>query len=374
MRVLRSQLGGPTVMAAGGSVDRAVMAVNRIPLLGLIGFVLFCAATIALPSDVEAAEPNCGDASVLPGPGGSWECTFGDGFDGGILDQTKWIAQRTETSGFTNGKTACFIDSPNNISVSGGSLKLTARKESEQFTCTDPNGNFDTQYTSGMVSTAEGRFGQAFGRFEVRAKVSSAAVKGLHSAFWLWPVDPTKYGSTHPASGEIDIAELYSEYPDRAIPYIHYIHPNHPTPDPTATNNQCLISDPDEFHTYAVEWTRSSIEIIYDGWTCLFHTLNPAPPLQSPQPFDQPFIVSLTQALGVGTNAFDPATTPLPATTEVDYVRVWQWRPAPPASPQPLPASPQTAPKAQRACKAAKRAKTKRARRVAKSKCRRQRG
>ena len=39
---------------------------------------------------------------------------------------------------------------------------------------------------------------------------------------------------------------------------------------------------------------------------------------------DQPFIVSLTQALGVGTNAFDPSTTPLPATTQIDYVRVWK--------------------------------------------------
>jgi hypothetical protein len=42
------------------------------------------------------------------------------------------------------------------------------------------------------------------------------------------------------------------------------------------------------------------------------------------QPFDQPFMVVLTQALGITTNEFDPATTPLPATTQVDYVRVWK--------------------------------------------------
>ena len=346
------------------------MALNRVPLVGLIAFVLVLAA-IARTPDAVAAEPNCGGATVLTGPDGSWECTFGDEFDGGSLDQSKWIAQRTETSGYTNGQTACFVDSPGNISVSGGSLKLTARKEAAPFACTDPHGDFETQYTSGMVSTAEGRFSQAFGRFEVRAKVSSAQVKGLHSAFWLWPVDPTKYGSTHPASGEIDIAELYSLFPDRAIPYIHY---DQATPDLSVTNNHCMISNPDEFHTYAVEWTSSEIEVIYDGGTCLVHTWNPAPPLNNAQPFDQPFIIALTQALGIGTNQFEPETTPLPATTEVDYVRVWQWRPAPPASPQPLPASPQTAPKAKRACKAAKKAKSKRARRVAKRKCRRQRG
>jgi hypothetical protein len=32
----------------------------------------------------------------------------------------------------------------------------------------------------------------------------------------------------------------------------------------------------------------------------------------------------LTQALGIGLNGFTPGTTPLPATTRVDYVRVWK--------------------------------------------------
>jgi hypothetical protein len=34
--------------------------------------------------------------------------------------------------------------------------------------------------------------------------------------------------------------------------------------------------------------------------------------------------MNLTQALGINTNNFDPATTPLPASTEVQFVRVWQ--------------------------------------------------
>jgi hypothetical protein len=47
-------------------------------------------------------------------------------------------------------------------------------------------------------------------------------------------------------------------------------------------------------------------------------------PQTKPQPFDQPFIIALTQLLGVSNNAFDPAKTPLPASTQVDYVRVWK--------------------------------------------------
>src|SRR5262249_2014815 len=125
----------------------------------------------------------------------------------------------------------------------------------------------------------------------------------------------------YPASGEIDVAEMFSNYPDRAIPYIHY---NPAGSDPNMTNTNCLISNLADFHTYAVEWTPSSIKVIYDGHTCLVDNWSPASPLSGSQPFDQPFFICLTQALGIGDNAFDPSTTPLPATTEVDYVRVWQ--------------------------------------------------
>ena len=250
----------------------------------------------------------------------AWQCTFSDDFDGGSLDSTKWVAQRTDASGFTGALNACFVNTPDNISVADGTLRLTARKEPAPFTCKDPYGDFTTGYTSGMVSTWGGRFSQAYGRFEVRARISSALVKGLQTSFWLWPVNEGIYGG-RPAAGEIDIAELFSSYPDRAIPYIHY---KPAAPDPNVTNTNCIIGNPDDFHTYAVEWTPTSITIIYDGRTCLVDVWNPAAPLTRPQPFDQPFFICLTQALGMGGNAFDPAKTPLPATTVVDYVRVWK--------------------------------------------------
>ena len=60
-----------------------------------------------------------------------------------------------------------------------------------------------------------------------------------------------------------------------------------------------------------------------DGVACLTNTFAPASPLTAPQPFDQPFSVLLTQVLGTATNAFSPTTTTLPATTDVDWVRVW---------------------------------------------------
>jgi beta-glucanase (GH16 family) len=284
-------------------------------MLCLFSFAVAPAAAAKRGQGTAASPDACG-ARIAKSTGGYWACTFSDEFNGPSLDVSKWVPQRTATSGYVNGPTACFVDSPNNISVSNGALKLTARKESAPFGCAP---GFTTQYTSGMVSTALGRFSQTYGRFEIRAKTWSARVKGLQTSLWLWPVDSRKYAPAH--SGEIDIAEMYSQYPDRAIPYIHY---NTAAHDPSVTNNYCMISNLAKFHTYTLEWTAQRMKISYDGRTCLVHRPNPAAPLAGPQPFDHPFFIALTQALGVNTNLFDPASTPLPATTEVDYVRVWK--------------------------------------------------
>jgi hypothetical protein len=56
---------------------------------------------------------------------------------------------------------------------------------------------------------------------------------------------------------------------------------------------------------------------------CLTDNYRPSN-VASPAPFNQPFFISLTQALGAGANALEPSATPLPATTSIDYVRVWK--------------------------------------------------
>ncbi|GEM_PF-2205020 len=267
------------------------------------------------------AQTSCGGgANIAKISGGTWSCTFDDEFNGTQLDTRKWVVQRTATSGYVTGPTtypACYVDSPNNVSVSDGTLNLTVRKEASPFTCVDPYGNFTTQYTSGMVSTY-GLFNQTYGLFEVRAKLPAVTAKGLQETLWLWPQNATKYGAW-PGSGEIDFAEFYSQYSNLDVPYIHY---NSASTDPNVTAHDCTI-DISQFNTYDVQWTPSSITIYYNGQTCLTDNWDPASPLVKPQPFDQPFVIALTQALGIGTNAFDPNVTPVPATTQVDYVRAW---------------------------------------------------
>ena len=112
---------------------------------------------------------------------------------------------------------------------------------------------------------------------------------------------------------------IYHQHPDRAIPYIHYNNAN----DPNVTNNYCMIDDISKYHTYVLEWTTTDLKISYDGNVCIDDVWQAWWTLGR-QPFDQPFFIALTQALGIGDNAFDAAATPLPASTVVDYVRVWK--------------------------------------------------
>src|SRR4051812_8731906 len=262
-----------------------------------------------------APASGCG-ATVLKGNGTPWQCTLADNFDGTSLNRSLWVPQTSAASGF-GSQDDCYVDDPGNIAVSGGTLKLSVRTQAAPFTCATPSGGYTTRYTSGMVSTYT-KWSQAFGRYEFRAKFPAATVKGLHGALWMWPDNPLKYGPW-PLSGEIDVAEVYSLYNDRAIPYVHY------WPGTMAqTNNYCMLKVTD-WHTYTVEWSTTSIKISFDGKVCVNEPITPAAPLVAPQPFDHPFMVALTQGLGIGGNRIDPAKPPaFPATMQVDYVRAWK--------------------------------------------------
>ncbi|MHB8694284.1 MAG: family 16 glycosylhydrolase [Solirubrobacteraceae bacterium] len=271
--------------------------------------------------------PTCGNEVLGADPaGGQWRCSFDDEFDSTTGDATSlntswWTPQVTATSGFATGSSsamACYIDSPNNISVSGGALHLTVQKEPAPFQC----GSLTTQYTSGMVSTLS-KFDQTYGRFEVRMLLPQTLLPGLQETLWLYPQNPT-YGPW-PASGELDFAEFYSLYPVLDVPYVHYNY------DPSLTNQfsntnrttaDCTIN-PVQYNDYAVTWQPGSFTITINGNPCLTDNYQANGGVPATAPFDQPFFIILTQALGAGLNAYDPLLTPLPATMSIAYVRVW---------------------------------------------------
>ncbi|HWF54816.1 MAG TPA: glycoside hydrolase family 16 protein [Solirubrobacteraceae bacterium] len=312
--------------------------------------LVFGLATIAPATTLAAASsPTCGNESPARLAGaGPWACTFDDEFDASTgdasaLNRSSWTPMVTADSGYTTGPTSdpvCYIDSPDTVSVSGGALHLTISALPNATSC---DGLFTTRYIGGMV-TSVGNFDQTYGRFEVSALLPQTTAKGLQETLWLYPQNLT-YGPW-PGSGEVDFSEFYSEYSSLDIPYIHYNYASStaaPGSDTNKTTADCPISL-SQYNNYAVTWEPGSFTVTVNGATCLIDDYQADGGLSGAEPFDQPFFIALTQALGIGTNAFDPNTTPLPATTSVRYVRVWGSTPvgtaATPAAPAATPAGP----------------------------------
>ncbi|RNL65189.1 glycoside hydrolase family 16 protein [Nocardioides marmoriginsengisoli] len=254
-----------------------------------------------------ANTPNCGVNTYRKPDGTPWKCTFADNFSGDSLDTRLWRVMTSDEFAFGVRKD-CFMNSPKNVSVSGGVLNLVARRESSPVSCARGRGTFVTPYSSGMVSTYQ-KWEQAFGRFEFRAKFPYTEERGVQTSLWLWPADAS--GAVWPITGEIDVAEWYSQWPDRVIPFLHYVGLN----DSKATNKECYVDRVQDWHTYLLEWYPGTIRISYDGQTCLLNdTLS--------SPFDKPFFMAMFGGFGLARNA-PTAATPAVNRSQFAWVRAW---------------------------------------------------
>jgi len=280
---------------------------------------------IPLPTPLalaERAQNGCGGVLTRPAGNSLWRCVLTDEFDGSRLDLTRWSVVTTAETEFSSGippAYACYVYNPRTVSVAGGYLQLSVVKLDDEVQCGGAAAQ-PTEYLGGAVST-KNRLDQTYGRYEIRARFPTDEDPGLQSSLVLSPDDPA-YGQS---SGEIDIAEYFSSWSDRVIPYVRY---DHPGDDPTETSETCTLEHPDQFHRYALEWTPKRIEAFVDGRRCLSTTWSRGTTLHRPAPFDQPFVLSMFQALGVSKAAFDLEDPPdLPATMQIDYVHIWGVRP-----------------------------------------------
>lgn len=260
------------------------------------------------PSPEEPPADACG-ARPAKGDGTYWACTLSDDFDGSALDETTWTA--LAQAGPAGG--ACNVADPRTVAVADGTLRLTVRPVGDGLECPPRPDGTRNDYASGSVSTYL-RWSQQYGRFEARIKVADAAAPGLQEAFWLWP-DVRYDDMVWPAAGEIDIVETYSQYPDLAVPFLHYTENDNGGAIPGLNTAYCATTR-GEFHTYALEWTADRVEVFVDGRSCLVNA-------DAAASYRKRFIMTFTQLLGRAGNAYD-GRAPLPATMEVDYVRVWQ--------------------------------------------------
>jgi beta-glucanase (GH16 family) len=275
-------------------------------------FVVTMAARTASPTKKPAPPTQYDDCGARPrkADGSLWSCTFDDEFAGTALDRTKWVPNTffATWSGTTH---ACYRDDPSNVNVADGVLSLTMLKLAAPAPCALAIA--PTEYMSGSVSTYH-LFSQQYGRFEARMKNTATSSTGLHEAFWLWPDD--RYSTINwPDSGEIDVAETFSAYPTTAGSYLHY--DSDQSSLLLASNAKNCAAERGVWNTYAVEWGPSRIETFVNGRSCLVNTsADPA--------FQKRYIINLTQGMGGAT--WNPLVggTPVPATLQFDYVRVWK--------------------------------------------------
>lgn len=282
-----------------------VRAAAAISLAAAVGFV-------APPAHAAGPNPSTGTASACGYTmfsGRLYRCTFDDEFNGTALDTSRWVVNTGFVSG---GATAygCTVNDPRYISENGGALHLTAAQVATPVGC---NGVAATSYEAPTISTWH-LFSQQYGHFEIRMRTTATAAPGLQESFWMWPDD--RYSSINwPTSGEIDVAETYSNYPNLAVPYLHYTATDNGGAIPGTNTAWNCSAQRGVWNTYALDWTASSLTISVNGTVCLVNT--------SADPgFQKRYIIMISQALGFGSNAVTAAST-LPATTDVDYVRVW---------------------------------------------------
>ncbi|PSC03143.1 hydrolase [Alsobacter soli] len=224
--------------------------------------------------------------------------TFHDEFNGASLSTKAWAntfawGDRTLAG---NGERQCYLE--RNVSVSGGLLRLAAKRE----TVTCPKHERVMDVTSGMVATLNS-FGQLYGYFAARIKAPSG--KGLWPAFWLLPVD----GRWPP---EIDILEAPKSPPTSFFTTYHF---NDEKGEHKSEGKEVAAADlSKDFHVYAVGWEPGVIRWYLDG-AQVFETRRLV--------MDKPAYMILNLAVG-GYWPGDPdASTPFPSEMLVDWVRVY---------------------------------------------------
>jgi beta-glucanase (GH16 family) len=245
----------------------------------------------------------------------AWE----DEFDGTALDTTKWSAVQ---HGFVqNGELQFYTNRPENVSVSGGYLWLTAIRETYTGTGPGMNGQTKTsEFTSGKIESL-GKAEFQYGKIEARLRMPRNP--GTCPAFWMLGRNLFEPGVGWPTCGEIDIME-HAHVEDWIGAAIHTGTYNHTIG--TQRTGTIPITDYDTaFHVYGVEWTPEKLAFSLDGRVFFTVTKSTLGSSQSEWPFDQPFWLILNLAVG-GAWGGDPSGGTYPSTMQVDWVRVHQAR------------------------------------------------
>ncbi|MEO6348495.1 MAG: glycoside hydrolase family 16 protein, partial [Aquaticitalea sp.] len=217
---------------------------------------------------------------------------FEDNFDvNGAPNPSNWAFDLGGgVNGWGNGEEQFYTDSPNNISVADGFLKITAKKEG-------------STYTSSRIKS-ENLFEFTYGRVEVRAKLPTGG--GTWPAIWMLGQDYAT--NSWPGCGEIDIMEHVGNDQNKIHATLHY--PGNSGGN-GVTNSIIIPTASTAFHNYTVEWTPDEIKFLVDD--TVYHTFANS----SATPFHNDFFIILNVAMGGNFGGtIDPTFTE--STMEID--------------------------------------------------------
>ncbi|MFD5812826.1 family 16 glycosylhydrolase [Streptomyces sp. NPDC127038] len=221
---------------------------------------------------------------------GTWHQVFGDEFNGGSLDTSKWNANwfgcaTCVTKPPNSAEGSAY--SPSQVSVGDGSLHL---KLAQQPTTV---GGKTYPYVSGLV-TSNGKAQFTYGAFEARIHTpSSGSQMANWPSFWA-------DGQNWPTDGELDVLEGLGGSA------CYHFHSTAGGPGGCASGTYS-----GGWHTFGADWKQGSVTYYYDGKQVGQITSGIT---------SAPMYLILNNAV----NPSHSGTNVAPADMQVDYVRVWQ--------------------------------------------------
>lgn len=258
--------------------------------------------TIIVKQEAKPEIPVNPDVTVPEGYRLVWNDEFEAGTEPSLVN---WKYETGHgTDGWGNNELQNYIagskDGVKCAVVSEGILKIIAQKVGREV------------YSIRMNTTKNWKYGW----FEARLKLPKG--KGTWPAFWMLP-DPF---TSWPDGGEIDIMEEVGYDPNKVLSTMHCGAYNGSNGQQKSGGSYIPTAQTD-FHIYAVEWTEDYLCFFVDGKEHFRYTNNKAG--NATWPFSTNFNLKLNLAWGGnwgGAQGIDESA--LPATYEVDYVRVFQ--------------------------------------------------
>ncbi len=261
--------------------------------LFLMGYVLVIALTMF----------SCGNQGIYK----DMELVWSEEFDyEGLPDSSNWNIVVGKSR--VNNEPQWYTDNPQNLWVSDGMLKITAKIE-------EVDG--ENRYTSGRINSMD-KFEFHLGRAEARLKLPQG--RGVWPAFWAlgkvgrWPV-----------CGEIDIMEFWGHDPNVIGANVHTGDYNHTKGN--GRGGEYTYTDPwADFHLYAVEWFEDRLDFYFDD--VLYYSCPKKGEGIGEWPFDEPEYLIVNFALwnnwGEGVEGIDDSI--FPQEYLVDYIRVYKFK------------------------------------------------